>query len=82
MRYHGIPQVVDVDRRASVPITRGPRIRSGVHRHRHSLRSSCPGAIGTRGFPRAKTHDHQLTITSMCQQFARRIAPFHLATLW
>ena len=52
MRYRGIPQVADVDRCATVPITRRPRIRSGVHGHPHSLRSSCPAAIAVFPVPR------------------------------
>lgn len=68
MRYYGIPQVAHVRPPFTVPIARGPRIRSGVYGHPHSLRSSSLPLLGARGFPRAKTHEDQsrLTIMSNC----------------
>lgn len=51
MRYYGIPQVAHVRPPFTVPIARGPRIRSGVYGHPHSLRSSSLPLLGARGFP-------------------------------
>lgn len=81
MRYYGIPQVAHARPPFTAPIARGPRIRSGVYGHPHSLRSSSLPLLGARGFPSCQDARGPKSVNDNVKSLAKSIYP-SVQILW